>query len=335
MKDGRRWRTRPRNISDVSGIQSRREIQKSLRTTFEPGPRWRAKRALLRVRQAAHAPVLLRGARLDRPVFVIGAPRSGTSLLFAILRSSSRLTHWPGEAHEVWEAYYHPALRDWGSNVLKSSDLTDEAATYISRQFALIAGSKHRFIDKTPRNALRVGFLEALFPDARYVYLRRDGRDNVNSLINAWRTPRYRTYRLPEPHSIPTVDPAWWKFVLYPGWHNDAAGPLEVVCANQWAISNEQALAVAREIDRVRWVGIRYEDLVDRPVEEIGRVMEALDLPYEDGVRRRAEAATTTPINVVTPPEQGKWRKENPEEIESILPFIESTMKLMGYPPTT
>jgi RecB family exonuclease len=39
------------------------------------------------------------------------------------------------------------------------------------------------------------------------------GRENVNSLINAWRTPRYRTYLLPEPHSIPGVDPAswWWR----------------------------------------------------------------------------------------------------------------------------
>jgi hypothetical protein len=326
---------RRRSTPEVSGIQSRREIQKSLRTTFQPGPRWRAKRALLRVRQAVHAPVLLRGARLDRPVFVIGAPRSGTSLLFAILRSSSRLRHWPGEAHEVWEAYYHPALRDWGSNVLESSDLTDEAAAYISRQFSLIAGSRHRFIDKTPRNALRFGFLEALFPDARYVYLRRDGRDNVNSLINAWRTPRYRTYRLPEPHSIPTVDPAWWKFVLYPGWREDAAGPLEVVCANQWAICNHHSLAAASKIGNERWVEISYEDLVDRPVEEIGRVMQALELPYEDGVRRRAAATAGTHINIVTPPERGKWRKENPTEIESILPRIEKTMKLLGYSPTT
>lgn len=282
-----------------------------------------------------HAPALLRGARLDRPVFVIGAPRSGTSLLFAILRSSSKLAHWPGEAHEVWEAYYHPALRGWDSNLLRASDLNNKAAGYINQQFFMIAGSRRRFIDKTPRNALRFGFLEALFPDARYVYLRRDGRDNVNSLINAWRTPRYRTYRLPEPHSIPTVDPAWWKFVLYPGWRNDAAGPLEVVCANQWVICNDHALAAAREIDEERWIEIRYEDLVDRPVEEIRRVMEALELPYEDGVRRRAEAATTTPINVVTPPEQGKWRRENPDEIEFILPVIEPTMKQMGYSPTT
>ncbi|MDQ3771834.1 MAG: sulfotransferase [Actinomycetota bacterium] len=313
-------------------MHSRRAIQKSLRTTFDPGPRWWAKRALLRGRQALHAPVLLGGGRLDRPIFVIGAPRSGTSLLFAILRSSSRLAHWPGEAHEVWEAHYHPALRNWDSNVLDASDVTEQAAAYIKRQFLLIAGSRRRLIDKTPRNALRCAFIEALWPDARYVFLQRDGRDNVNSLINAWRTPRYRTYRLPEPHSIPGVDPAWWKFVLYSGWRADASGPLEVVCAKQWATCNEHALAAAKTIDRGRWIEIRYEDLVADPASSIDRVMERLELPYEDGVRRRAEATTTTPINVVTPPERGKWRKENPGAIESVLPLLAPTMEALGYP---
>ncbi len=312
-------------------MHSRRAIQKSLRTTFDPGPRWWAKRALLRGRQALHAPVLL-GGRLDRPTFVIGAPRSGTSLLFAILRSSSRLAHWPGEAHEVWEAHYHPALRNWDSNVLDASDVTEQAAAYIKRQFLLIAGSRRRLIDKTPRNAMRCAFIEALWPDARYVFLQRDGRDNVNSLINAWRTPRYRTYRLPEPHSIPGVDPAWWKFVLYPGWRADASGPLEVVCAKQWATCNEHALAATKTIDRGRWIEVRYEDLVADPASSIGRVMERLELPYEDGVRRRAEATTTTPINVVTPPERGKWRKENPGAIESVLPLLAPTMEALGYP---
>lgn len=313
-------------------MHSRRAIQKSLRTTFDPGPRWWAKRALLRGRQALHAPVLLGGGRLDRPIFVIGAPRSGTSLLFAILRSSSRLAHWPGEAHEVWEAHYHPALRNWDSNVLDASDVTEQAAAYIKRQFLLIAGSRRRLIDKTPRNALRCAFIEALWPDARYVFLQRDGRDNVNSLINAWRTPRYRTYRLPEPHSIPGVDPAWWKFVLYAGWRADTSGPLEVVCAKQWATCNEHALAATKTIDRGRWIEVRYEDLVADPASSIGRVMERLELPYEDGVRRRAEATTTTPINVVTPPERGKWRKENPGAIESVLPLLAPTMEALGYP---
>ena len=309
----------------------KRKIRKSLRTNFNPGPRDHLNRVLLRARQASHLPSLWAGGTLDRPIFIIGAPRSGTSLLYAILRTSSKLAHWPGEAHEVWEADYHPALRGWDSNALGVSDFERDAAERIRRSFFLVTGSKKRLIDKTPRNALRVPFVNALFPDARFVYLMRDGRDNVNSLINAWRTPRYRTYEMPEPHSIPGVDPKWWKFVLYPGWREDVRGPVEVVCAKQWIASNDLALAASKDVDASRWAAIRYEDLVEEPEAEIGRLMEALELPYEEPVKERARATKTTAINVVTPPERGKWRRENPEEIGAILDRIRPTMEAMGY----
>ena len=311
---------------------SRRQIKKSLRTTFDPGLRFRKERVILRSQQALHAPALLTGARVDRPIFVIGAPRSGTMLLYTVLRTSSKLAHWrPTEAHEVWEADYHPALRGWESNALTATDVTPEAAARIRRSFLLVTGTGKRLIDKTPRNVLRVPFMDAVFPDARYIYLKRDGRDNVNSLINAWRSPRYRTYRLPEPHSIPGVDPNWWKFVLVPGWRDLLGGPIELVCAEQWVASNEHVIGARAQIDPARWTEIHYEDLVDRPVEEIGRLLDFCELPYEDAVRDRAAAVSTTPINTVTPPEKGKWRRENPDEITSITPRIAPTMEALGY----
>ena len=310
----------------------KRAIRKSLRTNFDPGPRDYLNRAALRTKQAAHLPALIAGGELDRPIFIIGAPRSGTSLLYSILRTSSKLAHWPGEAHEVWEADYHPALRGWESNSLTPEDVEPAPAAKIKREFFLVAGKGKRLIDKTPRNAGRVGFINALFPDARFVFLQRDGRDNVNSLMNAWRTPRYRTYALPEPHSIPGVDPKWWKFVLYSGWRNDAAGPLEVVCAKQWSVSNDSALDAGANIPEDRWLKIRYEDLVAEPEAEVGRLMEGLDLPYEDAVKTKASSTRTTAINTVTPPEMGKWRRENPAEIKAILPLIAPTMTALGYP---
>lgn len=306
----------------------KKQIRKSLRTNFQPGPRDYVNRAALRARQAAHLPAYAAGRRLDRPVFIIGAPRSGTSLLYSVLRSAPAFAHWPGEAHEVWEADYHPALRGWVSNALTAADVDDKAAQRIRRAFFLVAGSRRRLIDKTPRNALRVSFVDAIFPDARYVHLVRDGRENVNSLINAWRTPRYRTYRLP--HSIEGVDREWWKFVLYPGWQEDASGPLEVVCARQWASSNELALRDLAAVGE-RAVRVRYEDLVDAPEAEVARVLEFLDVPFDDALRAKAAAVRTTPVNVVTPPERGKWRKENPREIEAIVPLIAPAMEALSY----
>lgn len=309
----------------------KRALRKSLRTNFNPSPRDRLNRVLLRARQATHLPALATGGKLDRPIFIIGAPRSGTSMLYAILRTSSELRHWPGEAHEVWEADHHPALRGWDSNELTASQAEDKSADRIRRSFFLVTGPNKRLIDKTPRNALRIPFIGAVFPDARYVFLQRDGRDNINSLINAWRTPRYRTYKLPEPHSIPGVDPNWWKFTLYPGWRSEMAGPLEVVCARQWMLSYDYALAALNGVPAERQLTVRYETLADRPEEEVGRILGFLELPYEAAVRDKAEAARSKPVNVVTPPERGKWRRENPMEIESILPLIRPTMEALGY----
>ena len=313
--------------------QSRRARKRSLRTDYNPSAKLRLIRAAHGARRARNMPGLLRGTNLDRPVFIIGAPRSGTSLLYAVLRRSSQFRHWPGESHEVWEADYHPSLRGWESNVLTAEDLTQGNAARIRRSFFLVTGRKHRLIDKTPRNAFRVSFVDAVFPDARYVYLQRDGRENVNSLINAWRTPRYRTYELQQRHAIPGVDHRWWKFVLYPGWQEDTSAPLEVVCAKQWVLSNEHALAGGEAVDEDRWFPIRYEDVIADPVGEIGRVMDFLEVPYERSVEERAGGIATTPINIVTPPEPGKWRRENPDEIRAILPLIAPTMSRLGYPP--
>lgn len=310
---------------------SRRDVKRSLRTDYDPGIRLRLIRAAHAARRIKNVPGLLMGAELDAPVFIIGAPRSGTSLLYAILRRSNALKHWPGESHEIWEADYHPSLRGWESNVLAASDIEPDAAARIRRSFFLVTGRKHHLLDKTPRNALRVDFVAGLFPDARFIYLKRDGRENTNSLINAWRTPRYRTYELPEPHRIPGVDPRWWKFVLYPGWQADVDGPVEVVAAKQWVASNDHASRDLAAIDDDRWMDLRYEDLVERPVDEVGRILGFLDLPYEPEVKEKAAAAATTPINTVTPPEPGKWRRENPGEIEAVGPLIAPTMEAMGY----
>jgi len=312
-------------------MSTRKEIRKSLSTNFDPGPRHYANRLMLRMRQAGHLPALWRGGALDRPIFIIGAPRSGTSILFSVLRSSSAVAHWPGEAHEVWEADHHPALLGWRSNELGVDDLDAGTADRIRREFFLVTGSRKRLIDKTPRNVLRVPFIDRIFPDARFVFLTRDGRDNVNSLINAWRSPRYRTYKLPKRHAIPGVDPEWWKFVLYPGWQDDTKGPLERVCARQWVASNASVLDAEAASQPERWTRIRYEDLVDAPRAEVERVLRVLDLPPEDAVLAKAEALDRTPINVVTPPEKGKWRRENPTEIGNVITLIAPTMERLGY----
>jgi hypothetical protein len=81
--------------------------------------------------------------------------------------------------------------------------------------------------------------------------------------------------------------------------------------------------------DRV--VRVRYEDLVDEPEAEVARVLEFLEVPFDETLRAKAAAVRTTPVNVVTPPERGKWRRENPREIEAVVPLLAPAMEALGY----
>ena len=317
----------------ASSEMSRREVRKSLRTSFNQDFGWWRTRTRLRLEQASHLPALLGGGELNKPILIIGAPRSGTHMVFRVLGASRELAHWrPSEAHEVWEADHHPALRGWDSNVLEGSDAAPETIRRIRREFLLVAGTKRRLLDKNPRNVLRIPFIEAVLPDARYIFIKRDGRDTTNSLINAWRGKRYRTYALPQPHNIPGTDPKWWKFVLYPGWRDDNSGPVERIAAKQWLIPSEHLLAAEERIPQARWMDLRYEDFVADPVVATEQMSKWLEIDFSDDLRAAAEAARTKPVNTMTPPEAGKWRRENPEEIKSILPLIAPMQERMGYP---
>src|SRR5262249_57173182 len=73
------------------------------------------------------------------PVIVLGAPRSGTSMLFETLARSSQLWSLTDESHEVLEGPYHPRLRGWESNVLAATDLDPTTADRLRLEFEVHA----------------------------------------------------------------------------------------------------------------------------------------------------------------------------------------------------
>ena len=90
-------------------------------------------------------------------------------LLYTVLRTHSRFAHWrPTEAHEVWEADHHPALRNWDSNVWGAEDASEETSRRIRRSFFLVTGPSKRLIDKTPRNVLRIPFIDAIMDPMKF-----------------------------------------------------------------------------------------------------------------------------------------------------------------------
>lgn len=59
---------------------------------------------------------------IQQPVFIVGAPRSGTSTLFHMLRGTPPFWSLPSEAQHLWERFCHPSLREWRSEEFLDGD---------------------------------------------------------------------------------------------------------------------------------------------------------------------------------------------------------------------
>jgi len=293
---------------------------------------WRARRNVPRVAQPLSA-LLPTFPAPRKPILLIGCPRSGTSVLLRAFLESSELRSIQSEGHVLWDAYHHPRDRGWDSDALRAADVLEREREYIYCAIRLFVQGR-RFIDKTPANCLRVPYLDALFPDATFVFLRRRAAENVSSLIEGWRArPRFVKYSLPERfEGLGALNGNLWSFVLVPGWRDLRSASLEEICARQYVACNEAALAGRGVIDDSRWIDIAYEDLVRSPADEVSRLFERLGLPFTDAAANRAAALRRTlGPTAITAPRPGKWREQNPEEIDRILPLVAETERRLGY----
>lgn len=130
------------------------------------------------------------GLETEVPVFVFGLPRSGTTLLEQILASHPQVFG-AGELALAKESFDSvPALI--GSDQVPSvsmRSLTAEAALQAGRmhlqRLRQINATALRIVDKMPDNYLWLGFLATIFPQAKFIYSRRDVRDVA---VSCWIT---------------------------------------------------------------------------------------------------------------------------------------------------
>ena len=110
---------------------------------------------------------------LQRPIIILGAPRSGTTLLGRLLAHHPDIAYWI-EPNHIWR-HRHAYRR---SDVFGREDATPAVAAHIRKQFEIFLrkSGRSRFAEKTPSNCLRVPFIREIFPDAQFINLVRDGR---------------------------------------------------------------------------------------------------------------------------------------------------------------
>ena len=185
-----------------------------------------------------------------------------------------------------------------------------------------------RLLEKTPENCLRLPFLQALFPDARILFLTRDGRANTYSLLEGWRQPHtFPGYRPPLPVTAPGQTRGRWAFTLIPGWRELVARPLEEICARQWAVCNTAVLDYAAGADTLPLLKVAYEDLVRQPDEALSRIATFIGVRPED---IPAFGRPLPEVNAVSRPEAEKWRREA-DLIARVEGILEPVMARLGY----
>jgi tetratricopeptide (TPR) repeat protein len=144
------------------------------------------------------------GAGLDtrRPVFVVGLPRSGTTLVEQVLASHPRV-HGAGERDLGRRTSgMIPGAPNTVTSPLDWPTRLDRATIRRLAAAALdLLGSpaSDRVIDKTPENALYLGLLVALFPNATVIHCRRDLRDVA---LSCWMTDFHSQFWANDPGHI-------------------------------------------------------------------------------------------------------------------------------------
>ncbi|HIN82885.1 MAG TPA: sulfotransferase [Chromatiales bacterium] len=273
------------------------------------------------------------------PVIIVSAPRAGSTLLFELMSQAKGLWTVGGESHPVFMTQPHLRAENasFDSGRLTKAHAEGETAHKIRAGFLTLLvdrdrkrymtmdpsarPSAFRFLEKTPRNALNIPFLCEVFPDARFIFLHRDPRENIASIMEAWTAGRQGGFV-----TFPGLS-GWkrgdWCLLLPPGWRelNDAS--IAEIAAFQWRRSNEIILDDLQNLPESRWMSLSYSDLIASPKASMERICGFCDLSIDDRlaglVAERLPLSSTT----MTPPDPDKWRKHE-AEIMAVLPTLGS-----------
>ncbi|MEH6726849.1 MAG: sulfotransferase, partial [Hyphomicrobiales bacterium] len=126
------------------------------------------------------------GDQSERPVFIVGMPRSGTTLTEQIISSHPQV-HGAGELDDIervvgriatggktTDQFYENLAR------MKPQDMQEAAGFYL-RVLNRHSRTALRVVDKMPHNFEALGLISLLFPNAKVIYCRRDAMDNTVS----------------------------------------------------------------------------------------------------------------------------------------------------------
>jgi hypothetical protein len=160
--------------------------------------------------------------------------------------------------------------------VLSSADLTEDLANGLRSRLLgrLRTAGGSRLAEKTPINSFRIGYLDALCPDAVFVHLVRDGRAVAASIAKIPARGKWYGAR----------DSKWLRLAAVAD--RDGLTSLARICGRdrfrrgllEWRLAVTHVRRSLEAMPRDRWMELRYEDLVSTPASSVRTMLGSVDL---------------------------------------------------------
>lgn len=282
-------------------------------------------------------------------IVIFSAPRSGSTLLFETLQTSNDIWTIGGESHFIFNSFseLHPATTGFKHGAALSAQHANNNLCHRMRAMFLsllidnkggryldISESarpkKIYFLEKTPRNALNIPFMRKLFPHMKAIFLYRNARENIASIMEAWevgmKSGRFVTFR-----NLPNWDKSCWCLLLPRSWQKMRGKSIAEIAAFQWHAANRTILDDLTNSD-LSWMPIDYQSLVDDPVKSMEKLAIFSGIAYAGALKQRAESKLPLSNTIVTAPKRDKWKRHEKiiNEIDSMFSSLES--ELMSLP---
>ena len=247
---------------------------------------------------------------LRQPIFLVGAPRSGTTFVGASLSVLPQLSY-----------HFEPVVIRAAARYVYDQQWSFRKARRFYRRVYSWLMRLHLdgdliLAEKTPRNSLVMGFLYQAFPDARFIHIIRDGRDAALSLAKqSWfQSAQAHTGNRGADGYLQGPRARFW---IEPDRVTEYETTSDIHrCAWNWRVFTESVLQASVPLPPSQYLVIRYEDLVQSPHIHAERLSMFLGVTDSDSL-----ACLKAAFHQARTDSVGRWQHELDE---SALRQIES-----------
>ncbi len=252
---------------------------------------------------------------IEKPIFILGTGRSGTTILGIVL-SMHREVGYLNEPKAIWHVIhpYEDIIGNYSRGEaryrLAAEDATDEMRQRAAQMFGayLTVTRSKRIVDKYPELIFRVDFVRTLFPDARFIFLARNGWDTCHSIAN-W-SQRLGIQVNGEKHDWWGVNDRKWKLIAEQLVKTDSAFA-EIAdeakgferhldrAAIEWTVTMQEGFRLLQESSDCIHL-LRFEDLTAESDAALAELCDFCELPPDNTFREYARQ-TLHPVPARTP----------------------------------